>query len=124
MDFLKKIFLIIFCTLGFASSNCEIFAQNIYPIKQNPVISSIKPFEKDCINSKENEFLISPISNSTLSILRKNNEGFSGSFDENIYFKNQNNLNLISCSNISDFSNSNSELALLFLLFELQPNAP
>ncbi len=124
MDFLKKIFLVIFCILGFTSSNCEIYAQNIYPIKQNPVILSIKPLEKDCINSKENEFLISSISNSSLSTLRRNNDSSSSSFDENIYFKNQNNLNLISYSNISDFLNNNSELSLLFLLFELQPNAP
>lgn len=125
MDFLKRLLVFIFFALTIFSSNCSFATENISSFEKSTIISAPKAIEHIFLNSKENEFNISACSgNETFLNLRRDEENTSTSFDRAVFLNSFFNNNLLVYKNIDINLNSNSELALLFLLFELQPNAP
>lgn len=122
MDFIKRIILIIFLVLTTLSCS-KICAQEVY-VAHNQVISALKPIEKDYINSKDNEFNISSISNSTsqISNRRSNNSNVSNDNDIDIELKSF--KNIIKYIQNQVYLDDKNELALLLLLHQIQPNAP
>lgn len=123
MDFIKRILLILFLALTIFSCT-EIQAQEFLSVNTQ-VISAIKPLEKDYINSKDNEFSLSAISNSASQILnRRNNDNQNASNDNHdvVIQKQFNNLIAYICNQA--YLEDKNELALLLLLHQIQPNAP
>lgn len=125
MDFLKRLLVFIFFALTIFSTNCSLAIENISSCEKSTTISAPKALEHVFLNSKENEFNISACTNSESFInSRRDEENSSTSFDNITLLNSFLKSNVISCQNNNIDLNSNSELALLFLLFELQPNAP
>lgn len=125
MDFFKRLLVFIFFALTIFSSNCSFAVENISSCEKSIIISAPKAIEHVFLNSKENEFNISACSGSeTFLNSRRDEENTSASFDKAVFSSLFLNNDLLVHKNIDINLNGNSELALLFLLFELQPNAP
>ena len=91
----------------------------------NAVICAVKPLEKDCLNSKDNEYSISALINSNSQILnRRNNDSQNGTTDNNNILTLKQFNSLISYIQNESYLDDKNELALLLLLHQIQPNAP
>lgn len=124
MDFIKKIILISFIVLTTFCINCANCEENAVNSSCSELISAHVVLENDFINSKDNEFSLSAVNNSeTIVSKRKNKDNQFGNNPYNFVLI-KNNENLISYLYLKDYLESNSELALQLLLFQMQPNAP
>jgi hypothetical protein len=124
MDYIKRILLIFILVLatflGFEAKCAELSSTS-----NCLTISASKTFEKDFINSKENEFSLSAIQNVNTQITtRRNNDSNDNMPDDHIivFAKKNNNLNIYTCN--QSYLDDKNELALLLLLHQIQPNAP
>lgn len=123
MDFIKRILLILFLVLT-TFSCVQVKAQESLHV-DNAVISAVKPLEKDCLNSKDNEYNISALINSNSQILnRRNNDSQNGTTNDNSILLLKQFNNLISYIQNESYLDDKNELALLLLLHQIQPNAP
>ena len=124
MDFLKKLLLILALVLTTFLPNEGYCAQQIH-IYQHSAISSLSAKQNDILESKNNNFYLEIANTSNQSLLssRRNNDNQnSNSNNETVSLTKQND-SLTSYVNKVKYLENNSELALRFLLFQMQPTA-
>lgn len=124
MDFLKRVLLIFALTTIFAfnSANCC----EMSPIDSKcDVISASIALDNDVLNSKNNEFNLNSIQNNQIiSTSRRKGDSQNSSKDETIIESPKQTQCLISYIDRQAYLEDKNELALLFLLHQIQPNAP
>ena len=124
MDFLKRVLLIFALTTIFLlnSANCC----EITNVKHDiGTISAPISVENDFLNSRNNEFSFSAVSNNqTIATSRRNDNNQGTSSNDEIIEPTKQEQNLITYIHNQAYLEDKNELALLLLLHQIQPNAP
>ena len=124
MDFIKRILLILILVLATFSFD-EANSANLYDASKCATISTLKSFEKDLIGVKDNEFSLSAIQNSNTQLnSRRNNDNQNGTSENSTISVSKQFENIITYIHNHVDLDDKSELALLLLLHQIQPNAP
>ncbi|MBQ7287252.1 MAG: hypothetical protein IJW73_05775 [Candidatus Gastranaerophilales bacterium] len=125
MKLIKRLFLLIALVLTIFCTGSA-FADDIVPVDFGGTISAVQNYDKDILNNKDNELTFSATSQSTSTISNRRNENNSSANgnDISITKPNFNNDNLITYKKDTLYLKNNTELALLRLFHQIQPNAP
>lgn len=125
MKLIKRLFLLIALVLTIFCSTSA-FADDLVPVDFGGTISAVQNYDKDILNNKDNELTFSATSQSTSTISNRRNENNSSANgnDISIIKPNFNNDNLTIIKKDSLYLKNNTELALLRLFHQIQPNAP
>ena len=126
MKLFKNIFLIVVLVLTTLCNQATLGAEQAHSANSKNTITLSAIHKENQINSKNNEFSINAINNNETTLSNRRN-------DNNQNSNNTNNENVAIASNFDNlleyiysynYLENNSQLALRFLLFQMQPNAP
>jgi len=126
MKLFKNIFLILVLVLTTFCNQVTFGAEQARCTNSKNTITISTTHKENRINSKNNKFSINAIDNNETTLSNRRN-------DNNQNSNNTNNENVITTSNFDNlleyiysynYLENNSQLALRFLLFQMQPNAP
>ena len=125
MKLIKRLFLLIALVLTIFCTGSA-FADDLVPVDFGGTISAVQNYDKDILNNKDNELTFSVTSQSTSTISNRRNENnrSANGNDISIIKPNFNNDNLTIIKKDSLYLKNNTELALLRLFHQIQPNAP
>lgn len=122
MKIFNKIFLILVLVLTTLCTNPSYSTQKMDVLSQGATITAPKTHEKDFINSRNNEFSLNAINNNESSICtRRNNDNSNTNSNNASITQIKDFKNIITFNNLQLNLDDKNELALLFLLHQIQP---